>query len=125
MGPRCPDEYGVFLAPQAQTTRAVFLFNHNATGEGFSTKFAKQKIVSPTAMAKLSIDSDRLESLVINREICIPDREIFIILSKIGRSPAKSGELEALRKDLAQLPSKYLEGDASLHELSENLLSLV
>ena len=53
-------------------------------------------IVSPTAMAKLAIDSNSLESLAINREICISDREIFIILSKIGRSPAKSGDLEAL-----------------------------
>ena len=44
--------------------RAVFLLNHNAIGEGFYTKFAKPKIVSPTAMAKLAIDSDRLESLV-------------------------------------------------------------
>ena len=72
-----------------QTTRALFLFNHNAIGEGFYTKFAKPKIVSPTAMAKLVIDSDRLESFVINREICI-------ILSQIGRSSAKSGDLEAL-----------------------------
>ena len=67
MGPRCPDEYGVFLAPRAQTTRTVFVFNHNAIGEGFYTKFAKPKIVSPTAMAKLAIDSDRLESQVLNK----------------------------------------------------------
>ena len=71
---------GVFLAPRAQITRAVFLFNHNAIGEGFYTEFAKPKIVVPTAMAKLAIDSDRLESLVIYREICIPNREICIIL---------------------------------------------
>ena len=44
----------------------------------------------------LAIDSASLQSLVINREIFIPDQEIFIILSKIGRSPAKSGDLEAL-----------------------------
>ena len=56
-------------------TRCIF-FNHNAIGEGFYTQFAKLKIVSPTAMAKLAIDSDSLESLVINREIGIPNREI-------------------------------------------------
>ena len=50
-------------------------------------------------MAKLAIDSASLESLVINREIFIPNREIgrLSLLSKIGRSPAKSGDLEALR----------------------------
>ena len=37
------------------------------------------------------------------------DREIFIILSKIGRSPAKSGDLEAL--DIAQFYTKLLRGD--------------
>ena len=58
-------------------TRCI-LFNHNAIGEGFYIKFAKLIIVSPTAMATLAIDSDRprLESPVINREICIPNREI-------------------------------------------------
>ena len=46
-------------------------------------------IVSPTAMTKLAIDSDSLEPLAINREICIPNREI-------GRSSLfyqKSGDL--------------------------------
>ena len=47
-------------------------------------------------MAKLAIASASLESLVINREIFIPDREIVITISKIGRSATKSGELEAL-----------------------------
>ena len=50
-------------------------------------------------MAKLAIDSASLESLVINREIFIPNREIgrlSLLLSKNGRSPAKSGDLEAL-----------------------------
>ena len=46
------------------------------TGEPFLTTFAKLKVVSPTAMAKLAIDSASLESLVINREILIPNREI-------------------------------------------------
>ena len=54
MGPWCPDEYSVFLG--RQTTHAVFFFNHNAIGERFQTKFAKLKIVSPAAMAKLAID---------------------------------------------------------------------
>ena len=53
-------------------------------------------MVSPTATAKLAIDIASLESLVINREIFIPDREIVITVSKIGTSPAKSGDLEAL-----------------------------
>ena len=60
----------------------------------------KLKIVLPTtAMAKLAIDSaslDCLFNLEINREIFIPSREIFNITQKIGRSPAKSGGLEAL-----------------------------
>ena len=50
-------------------------------------------------MAKLAIDSASLEFLVINREIFIQNREIgrfSVFLSKIGRSPAKSGVLEAL-----------------------------
>ena len=89
VGPRCPSEYGVFLVPRAQTTRAVFLFNHNAIGEGFYTKFAKPKVVSPTAMAKLAIDSGRLEYLVINREICIPNREI----GRFSLFYQKSGDL--------------------------------
>ena len=63
---------------------------------------AKLKIVSPAAMAKLAIDRASLESL----DSCkrsgdvhskSGDREIFIILSKIGRFPAKSGDLEALQ----------------------------
>ena len=45
------------------------------------------KLVSPAAKAKLAIDRASLECLVINREIFIPNREIFIILSK------KSGDL--------------------------------
>ena len=40
------------------------------------TKFAKPKIVSPIAMAKLAIANTSLEFLVINREIFIPKREI-------------------------------------------------
>ena len=47
-------------------------------------------------MSKLATESASLESLVINREIFIPNREIVITISKIRRSPAKSGDLEAL-----------------------------
>ena len=50
-------------------------------------------------MAKLAVDSASLEFLVINREIFIQNREIgrfSVFLSKIGRCPAKSGDLEAL-----------------------------
>ena len=63
MGPRCPDE----------------------------TQFAKLKIVSPTAMANLAIDSTRLEVLVINREIFIPNREIFSIFIKNRESSRQIG----------------------------------
>ena len=50
-------------------------------------------------MAKLAIDR---ASIVVGKKSGdflseSGDREIFIILSKIGRSPAKSGDLEALR----------------------------
>ena len=45
-------------------------------GERFLTTFAKLKVVSPTAMAILAIYSAILETLVINREIFIPNREI-------------------------------------------------
>ena len=51
-------------------------------------------IVSPTAMTKLAIDSGSLEPLAINREICIPNREI-------GRSSLfyqKSGDLPLNRE---------------------------
>ena len=71
-------------------------------GEGFYTKFAKPKIVSPTAMAKLAIDSDRLESHVINREIMHSksgDREIFIYFIKnreISRQIARLGSSATL-----------------------------
>ena len=65
-------------------------------GERFLTTFAKLKVVSPTAMAKLATYSAILETLVINREIFIQNREIVITTSKIGTSPAKSGDLEAL-----------------------------
>ena len=50
-------------------------------------------------MAKLAIDR---ASIVVGKKSGdfhseSGDREIFIILSKIGRSPAKSGDLEALQ----------------------------
>ena len=56
------------------------------------------KIDSPAAMAKLAIDR---ASIVFGKKSGdfhskSGDREIFIILSKIGRSPEKSGDLEAL-----------------------------
>ena len=66
--------------------------------KGFK-KNSQLKIVSPTAIAKLAIDSASLESIVLNREIFIPNREIgrfSLFYQKIGRSPAKSGDLEAL-----------------------------
>ena len=69
MGPRCSDE----------------------------TLFAKLTIVSPTATAKLATDNASLEFLVINLEIFIQTREIgrfSVFLSKIGRSPAKLGDLD-------------------------------
>ena len=72
--------YGGFLRRQ---TRFYFIFNNRQykstsrqIGERFLTTFAKLKVVSPTAMAKLAIDSASLESPVINREIFIPNREI-------------------------------------------------
>ena len=61
--------------------QALYFFSittHDRIGEGFYTKLAKLKIVSPTAKAKMAIDRDSLESLVLNREICIPNREIGI-----------------------------------------------
>ena len=75
---------------------ALYMFNYNAIGEGFYIKFAKPKIVSPTAMAKLAIDSDRvgLESPVINREICIPNREI----GRFSLFYQKSGDLPQNRE---------------------------
>ena len=74
VGPWCPDEYGVFLSPRAQTTRQT------------ENRFAYCYVV----WAKLAIHSDRLESLVINREICIPNREIgrfSIFYQKSGDLP--------------------------------------
>ena len=66
-------------------------------------KRVKLKIVLPTAaMAKLAIDSASLELSLYscNKEgdfhSTSGGREIFIITQKIGRSPAKSGGLEAL-----------------------------
>ena len=75
-----------------------FFFHHNAICERFKKKFAKLTIDSPVAMAKLAIDR---ASRVFGKKSGdfhskSGDREIFIILSKIGRSPEKSGDLEAL-----------------------------
>ena len=66
---------------------------------GTTNKFDKLKIISPAAMAKLVID--RASTVSCKKKSGdfhskSGDREIFIILSKIGRSPAKSGDLEAL-----------------------------
>ena len=101
MGPLCPDEYGAFLG--RQTTHAVFFQSQdNVIGE----RFAKLKIVSPAAMAKLTMAKlviDHASVPVVSCKKKSGDfhyksgyREIFIILSKIGRSLAKSGDLEAL-----------------------------
>ena len=46
---------------------APYVFNHNAIGEMFETKFVKLKIGSDIAMAKVAIDNATLDSLVINR----------------------------------------------------------
>ena len=98
-GPLCPDEYGVFLG--SANTHAVFFSHHihNAICERLNKKIAKLTIDSPVAMAKLAID--RGASIVFGKKSGdfhskSGDREIFIILSKIGRSPEKSGDLEAL-----------------------------
>ena len=56
-------------------------------------------IVSPAAMAKLAIDRACIVACKKKSgdfHSKSGDREIFIISSKIGRSPAKSGDLEAL-----------------------------
>ena len=90
----------------------LFFFNHSRQiGERFITTFAKLKVVSPTAMAKLAIDSASLESLVINWEIFIPNQEIVITILKIRRSPAKSGDLAALLSTLLTLSSLAFLGD--------------
>ena len=80
-------------------TRCIF-FNHNAICERFYSKFAKLTIDSPASMAKLAID--RASIVFIKKKSGdfhskSVDREIFIISSKIGRSPEKSGDLEALQ----------------------------
>ena len=78
-------------------THPVF-FNHNAIFERVLTKFAKLTIDSPAAMAKLAIDRASIVFVKKSGDFHSKsgDREIFIILSKIGRSPEKSGDLEAL-----------------------------
>ena len=95
-GPLCPDEYGVFLG--SANTHAVF-FPSQRNLRKVLKKFAKLTIDSPVAMAKLAIDR---ASIVFGKKSGdfhskSGDREIFIILSKIGRSPEKSGDLEALK----------------------------
>ena len=98
VGPLCPDEYGVF--PRRQThTLNVFQSQRNL--RKVLKKIAKLTIDSPAAMAKPAIDR---ASIVFGKKKSgdshskSGDREIFIILSKIGRSPEKSGDLEALRR---------------------------
>ena len=61
---------------------------------GFLTTFDKLKVVSPTAMAKLATDSASLESLVIHREIFIPNREI----GRLSLPYQKSGDLPPNRE---------------------------
>ena len=79
----------------------VLFFNHRAyksssrqIGERFLTTFAKLKVVSPTAKAKLAIDSASLESLVLNREIFIPHREI----GRLSLLDQKPGDLPPNRE---------------------------
>ena len=71
----------------------------------FSTRETNKLKISLPTLAKLAIDSASLESistLEINREIFIPTREVgrfSLLRKKIGRSPAKSGGLEAPLRD--------------------------
>ena len=65
-------------------------------------------------MAKLAIDSASAESLVIcynsgDFHSKSGDREIVITISKIGRSPAKSGDLEALRSAFSWTPHGVMD----------------
>ena len=77
-------------------THPVF-FNHNAICERFLTKFAK---LTTAAMAKLAIDR---ASIVFGKKIgrfsiqIGRSGDIHYFIKKIGRSPEKSGDLEALR----------------------------
>ena len=127
----------VYLQVLGRQTRFIFSITEYKSSsrqisERFLTTFVKLKVVSPTAMAKLPIHSASLESLVINREIFIPNREIVIIISKIGRSPAKSGDLEALLKaphehDISQRLSftkQYLPNDNDITEIMRVLMLL-
>ena len=77
----------------ANHTRCIFVQSQRNWRRVY-TKFAKPKIVSPTAIAKLAIDSDRLECLVINREICIPNRDI----GRFSLFYQKSGDLPQNRE---------------------------
>ena len=80
VGPVSPDEYGVFLG--RQTTRwKSFAYCYGKTGD-------RQR--QPRVSCNKSGDFHSKSG----------DREIFIILSKVGRSPAKSGDLEALHVQL-------------------------
>ena len=71
-----------------------FFFQSQHNWRKVLTKFAKPKIVSPTAMAKLAIASTSLEFLVINREIFIPKREI----GRFSLFDQKSGDLPPNRE---------------------------
>ena len=83
----------------AANTHAVVFFSITTQLAKGLKKIAKLTIDSPAAMAKLAIDRP---SIVFGKKKSgdfhskSGDREVFIILSKIGRSPEKSGDLEAL-----------------------------
>ena len=106
-GPLCPDEYGVFMG--SANTHAVFFSITTQFAKGFKKKFTKLTIDSPVAMAKLAIDRASIVFGKISGDFHSKsgDREIFIILSKIGRSPEKSVDLEALIYTLTEY-NKYI-----------------
>ena len=64
-------------------------------------------------MAKLAIDRASIVSRKKSGDFHSKsgDREIFIILSKIGKSPAKSGDLEALHHNRVSVPSTQTQGN--------------
>ena len=87
----------IWRLPGAANTHAVF-FQSQRNLRKVLNKIRQLTIESPAVMAKLAIDR---ASIVFGEKSGdfhskSGDREIFIILSKIGRSPEKSGDLEAL-----------------------------
>ena len=96
MGPLCPDEYGVFLGRQTHT---LYFFQSQRN---------LRKVLNKIRQTDNRISCCYGKTGYIDRASIVfgeksgdfhsksGDREIFIILSKIGRSPEKSGDLEAL-----------------------------